>query len=826
VSRVDAATARNEACHAGTACRLRAVLILVCLWAIPVTGILAGCTGGTGVYIPIPLPGGSGVGDDDFVFDPPPTQDSGVATIAGDVVDATDAGQPVAGAYVRIAPRAGLRSLIRQDDLPSTYSAGDGSYTLTDVPAGDYAIAVEPPAGSGYASTRIEVEIRGGASVSLRVTMAPGELVGRIASVVLDPPDQTIEPTGTQRYTATVLDALGEVVPVLPTWVVTNNVGAINSMGLFTAGNRQAAGTVIASIGGHVGSTPVRVALAGNELPSVALQAAPQVGPAPLSVDVSASATDDGRVTAVQIDWGDGEWFESNAFPQTATHTYTAAGSYWVRARALDDQGAEGIAVAPVVVAADAAGAPTAELTATPIEGLAPLDVTFSGSGDDPNGTVVLWTLDFGDGAAFWMGPDPPQGIQHAYPAAGTYEARFVVQDDSGLFGYDIALISVSSGGNHPPTCSLVATPETGPAPLRVSFTGSASDPDGAIVRYALDFQGDGVEDWSDTVAPTALEYMYAGAGTFSPRLTVTDDGGAKATSTRVITAQQGPELAVSTSLLSFPLGSSSDSFNVRNTGQGSLNWSAAPSEAWIGVSPTTGTDDTTLTVTVDRPSLPVGGTQVGSVAISSNGGTATVIVRVDTEGAQLSVDPPLLDFARSESLLSFSIRNVGAGELNWTATSSEPWLALNVMSGVNDATVTATVDRTGLSAGVHVAMIHVVSAGGSATVSARVESASPVAIAIYPSSLYMAVGVTSAVLAVENVGDEPLVWSCAASEPWVLLSPMSGTNSGDVTVIVDRSSLTDGVHAAVVSFGSSEGVVQVPVQVQVPPGDATVIVK
>jgi glucose/arabinose dehydrogenase len=76
------------------------------------------------------------------------------------------------------------------------------------------------------------------------------------------------------------------------------------------------------------------------------------------------------------------------------------------------------------------------------------------------------------------------------------------------------------AGGNLPPNPVASASPESGPAPLAVGFTGSgSSDPEGDSLTYDWDF-GDGSAH-STAANPT---HTYAEAGTYTARLTV-DDG-------------------------------------------------------------------------------------------------------------------------------------------------------------------------------------------------------------------------------------------------------------------------------------------------------------
>jgi PKD repeat protein len=89
--------------------------------------------------------------------------------------------------------------------------------------------------------------------------------------------------------------------------------------------------------------------------------------------------------------------------------------------------------------------------------------------------------------------------------------------DNSALYRIDYVT------GNRAPTAVATASPTSGGTPLSVAFTGStSSDPDGDTLTYAWDFDGDNDTD-STQANPT---HVYAEAGTYSAKLTVTDPGG------------------------------------------------------------------------------------------------------------------------------------------------------------------------------------------------------------------------------------------------------------------------------------------------------------
>src|ERR1041385_4155177 len=104
---------------------------------------------------------------------------------------------------------------------------------------------------------------------------------------------------------------------------------------------------------------------------------------------------------------------------------------------------------------------PVARLTATPSSGTAPLSVTLDASASsDPDGHVVSYSFDFGDGAR--VGPQSTATAQHTY-AAGTWTVRVTVTDDKGATATASATVTVTQPtANQPPVARLTATPSSG----------------------------------------------------------------------------------------------------------------------------------------------------------------------------------------------------------------------------------------------------------------------------------------------------------------------------------------------------------------------------
>lgn len=126
------------------------------------------------------------------------------------------------------------------------------------------------------------------------------------------------------------------------------------------------------------------------------------------------------------------------------------------------------------------------------------------------------------------------------YSNAGLYDARVRVTDNGGASATSyIVTVTASQPTNQPPVVSsLTANPASGTAPLTVTFSTSSADPDGTIVRFEWDFDGNGTYDASTLANPTT--YTYASPGNYIARVKVTDDDGASDTAQISIVVAEG----------------------------------------------------------------------------------------------------------------------------------------------------------------------------------------------------------------------------------------------------------------------------------------------
>ena len=87
---------------------------------------------------------------------------------------------------------------------------------------------------------------------------------------------------------------------------------------------------------------------------------------------------------------------------------------------------------------------PSAVATANPTSGIAPLTVSFSGTGSsDPDGTIVSYSWTFGDGTT-----GSGATVSHTYSSAGTFTATLTVTDNGGATGTASVSITATTDPN------------------------------------------------------------------------------------------------------------------------------------------------------------------------------------------------------------------------------------------------------------------------------------------------------------------------------------------------------------------------------------------
>lgn len=169
----------------------------------------------------------------------------------------------------------------------------------------------------------------------------------------------------------------------------------------------------------------------------------------PLTVTVTANATDDGPGLTYFFDWGDGTttgW--QNGIK--ATHQYYAAGTYTITVTVMDADDQTAVASAQVRAyngTPPSNTAPTVTLAVSPSSGTtAPLDVVATATATDDAGGLT-YVFDPGDGSG---ASSPQAGVtyNHTYTSTGTYTFSVTVTDAGALTATATKKVSITDTTN------------------------------------------------------------------------------------------------------------------------------------------------------------------------------------------------------------------------------------------------------------------------------------------------------------------------------------------------------------------------------------------
>ncbi len=246
-----------------------------------------------------------------------------------------------------------------------------------------------------------------------------------------------------------------------------------------------------------------------------------------ITFDGTGSSDPDGDATIASYEWNFGDG--NTGTGATPTHSYAAAGTYNVSLVVTDDTGLTGSDSSTATIS-DQPQPPVADANG-PYSALVGVSITFDGTGSsDPDGTIVSYAWDFGDGNT-GSGATP----SHAYAAAAVYNVSLVVTDNDGLTGSASSTATINDLPQPPvadangPYSALVGE--------SITFDGTgSSDPDGTIVSYAWNF-GDG-----NTGTGATPTHSYTAVGVYNVSLVVTDNDGNTDSATSTATISDIPQ--------------------------------------------------------------------------------------------------------------------------------------------------------------------------------------------------------------------------------------------------------------------------------------------
>jgi hypothetical protein len=159
---------------------------------------------------------------------------------------------------------------------------------------------------------------------------------------------------------------------------------------------------------------------------------------------------------------------------------------------------------------------PTADLGLVPSSGAAPLDVTATIEGNDPNNLPLTYSLDWGDGTAPATGSLPGETTleHHTYNNGGTFLAKLTISNGT-LTGVDTEDVDVSGGSTAAPVVTQQPSNQTVADGDTFEFSAFASGNPAPTIQWQV--STDGGANFTDI--PGAVFSSYSDTATLS------DDG-------------------------------------------------------------------------------------------------------------------------------------------------------------------------------------------------------------------------------------------------------------------------------------------------------------
>jgi hypothetical protein len=458
------------------------------------------------------------------------------------------------------------------------FNAGTSSGTATITATSGGATGTSATGGTAGATTP---------SNAVRIAIGAAA-VGRI--VVGASPGTVSASGGSSTITANVADPNGNALAGVPV-TFTTDVGSLSAAVVNTDRNgdaqtrlttsRTSKVTATAGLTGSgsgttaTGATPATITVNVNIPPGISVgavaPASPSVGQ---SVTFPLTYTSDANgspIQSVTVDFGDGSpatTYQSK--PASVSHTYTAIGSYAMRATAVDALGDTSSASGSVNVGALASVTVGTPLPSPPsVDQAVTFPLTYSATSGSP---IQRLLVDFGDGTAPVSYAGTPSSVSHTYDSSGTFAMRVTAYDAFG--NTSTGGVSVLVGAKPQPVVSISATTMSPTAGVDVAFAASVAPAAGsgtAIEDVTVAF-GDGVMTSLGPVTGTsiALHHVYTVAETYTVVLTARDTNGGIGTATTTVFVQVAPPLAVTISHSGITTGlNRTETFTATVTGLG-----------------------------------------------------------------------------------------------------------------------------------------------------------------------------------------------------------------------------------------------------------------
>lgn len=245
------------------------------------------------------------------------------------------------------------------------------------------------------------------------------------------------------------------------------------------------------------------------DIPDISILVDPN--PTCLNMLTDFSGSSSAMVTSWDWDFGDG----GIAYGQNTTHAYTAPGNYYVTLTVDDTSGCANTETELVIV--NPLPAPNFDHNGPVCE---TDSVEFFDLSTTPNGYIVIWEWDFGDGNTTTVNFPNSPNVSHYYGATGTFQVTLTVTDSDSCQNSTLKNVNVVPD----PVANFTNSTACDGDPVQFTDLSSINN-GGNIVSWLWDFAdpASGVNNSSNLQNPT---HVFTSAGSYNVSLTVTNING------------------------------------------------------------------------------------------------------------------------------------------------------------------------------------------------------------------------------------------------------------------------------------------------------------
>ncbi len=239
----------------------------------------------------------------------------------------------------------------------------------------------------------------------------------------------------------------------------------------------------------------------------------------------------------------------------------------------------------------------------------------------------------------------------------------------------------------------------------------------------------------------------------------------------------------------------SSDAGNTTFSVSSNVSWSVNDDASWLSVSPTSGSNDGTLTATYEENTT--SSSRTGTITVTGGGITkqVTVVQEGKVTSNYLTVSPSNRNVNSSAGTTTFSI----SSDISWTATDDVSWLSVAPTSGTGDATLTASYDENNTTSS-RTATITVSGSSITRTVTVVQEGqAVDPFLTVTPTNHNVTTNSGSVTFNVES----NVSWEVRDNSNWLSKTPKNGSGSAILTANYEKNFLADSRTATITVTGA-----------------------